>query len=115
VRRRRRPQCGAALVSRRGHAACSAVPPADTDLFLGVAIVSTTRGGLPLWLGYPAYIVAAASTIATLGIFVEREPFTAGGMYSLAVFTMQLLWWSAASLALLLPRVSTPGELRGQL
>jgi hypothetical protein len=76
--------------------------------FVGVGLVTTARGGLPRWLGPFACVVAGASAIATLGIFVDWEPLRPGGTYSLGAFTLQLAWWSAAGLVLLLRPTRAP-------
>jgi hypothetical protein len=70
--------------------------------FVAVGRVITMSGGLPRWLGFTAYLVAAAGMPATLGMFVGWSPLAPGGVYSLAAFSLQVLWWFAASLVLIL-------------
>jgi hypothetical protein len=70
--------------------------------FVAVGRIATTRGGLPAWLGYLAYLVAIPSLVATLGLFVNADVLAPGGTFSLSAFSLQVLWWLAASLVLLL-------------
>jgi len=78
--------------------------------FVAVGRVVTMSRGLPRWLGVSAYLVAAAGVPATLGMFAGWSPLAPGGVYTLAAFSLQVLWWFAASLVLLLrpaaPRIA---------
>jgi hypothetical protein len=74
--------------------------------FAAVGRVLTTTRGFPRWLGAGAYLVAAAALPATLGMFAAWTPLAPGGVYSLAAFSLQVLWWLAASAVLLLRPVA---------
>jgi hypothetical protein len=74
--------------------------------FLAVGRVVTVRPGPARWLGASAYLVAAAAVPATLGMFAAWSPLAPGGGYSLVAFSLQVLWWFAASLVLLLRPVA---------
>jgi hypothetical protein len=65
-------------------------------------VITASRGGLPRWLGAWAYLVAAASVLVTPGMFVDWSPLAPGGVLTLAVLSLQFLWWLAASGVLLL-------------
>ena len=65
-------------------------------------VITASRGGLPRWLGAWAYLVAAASVLVTPGMFVDWSPLAPGGVLTLAVFSLQFLWWFAASVLLVL-------------
>jgi hypothetical protein len=55
---------------------------------------------LPAWLGWWAWLLVAASLVASVGMFVESGPLTARGFGALAALFGQFGWYAAASIVL---------------
>ncbi len=70
------------------------------------AIVIRRTGVLPRWLGWWAGLLVVTSLIASTGAFVGTGPLAAAGPASLAGLALQIAWWLAASLVLILRPVS---------
>jgi hypothetical protein len=69
--------------------------------FLGlIGWITTTRRGLPVWLGYLAYVAAAVCAIGTFGIFVEPGLDPAGETSMYLAFIVGGLWWLLTSIVL---------------
>lgn len=67
--------------------------------FLGlIGWITSTRHGLPAWLGYVAYAAAVVGAIGTFGIFVQPGP---GEALSYLAFVVGGLWWLLTSIVLI--------------
>jgi len=68
--------------------------------------VITRTAVLPAWLGWWAWLLVAASLVASVGMFVESGPLSGRGFGALAALLGQFGWYVAASIVLVVrPRV----------
>jgi hypothetical protein len=73
----------------------------NAAFFAALGWASVSRGALPAWLGYFAYVVAAVCLLGSLGLFVDSGFFKAGSTMSFIAFGVQILWWLAAGILLI--------------
>jgi hypothetical protein len=69
------------------------------------AVVMLRTGIVPAWLGWFGGLVAVASLVVPVAIFVEGGPFASGGIYGFLVLGGFLLWTLVTSIVL----VQRPG------
>jgi hypothetical protein len=64
------------------------------------AVVMLRTGIVPAWLGWFGGLVAVASLVVPVAIFVEGGPFASGGIYGFLVLGGFLLWTLLTSIVL---------------
>jgi hypothetical protein len=82
------------------------IPAAAQLVAFGVG--GLRRQFLVPWVGYVSLLVALISLIASVGLFVQSDPFKAGAGVTLAAFAGQIIWWIVVSLVLLIRPQTAP-------
>ncbi|RZU53529.1 hypothetical protein EV385_5458 [Krasilnikovia cinnamomea] len=121
-----RPQA-AALLDALGYATLTLANAPIALMFacIGYAVLRTSA--LPTWLGWLAYVAAAAATILTLSVAFPSNVLELRGWLSYALYPISIVWLSAASIVLLRsrppdsttlglkPAAPTPGRVHQRL